>query len=215
MEKRNGAPWSRDEVILAMDAYKSGASPNKTDPVVLALSNLTGRTPSSVALKLANMRSIDRGKGGMPHIGPLDSMVWKEFDGRVQRLHELAEQIKSEFLSGKAGSQAKHFSSAKERNEWIRYRVEEGFRISPLERGIWRLGKGPTELRINIVCSPRGWFHVGSSFLASSAPKVDFFVFICGDSTKFYSIPVSKMIELAKETILLVSKQCLFSTLLA
>ena len=57
---------------------------NNHSPEVIALANLIGRTPSSIAMKLANLASFDpslkaRGISGQTNASKLDREIWNEF----------------------------------------------------------------------------------------------------------------------------------------
>ncbi len=87
-------PWSRDELILAMNLYLAEGLLDDTDPRVTDLSaRLQGlgvhaqvpdparfRNPNGVALKLANFASLDPAHAGvgMRSIGKGDREVWDE-----------------------------------------------------------------------------------------------------------------------------------------
>jgi predicted HNH restriction endonuclease len=90
-------PWSRDELILALDLYMRhrASPPGKTHPEVVQLSRLLNtlgarlhpraleryRNPSGVYLKLMNFRRLDpeytrTGKVGMTHGNADEPEVW-------------------------------------------------------------------------------------------------------------------------------------------
>jgi len=108
-------PWTRDELILALDLYMRHRSspPGKTHAEVIALSNLLnviGRTfghhdlrdyrnPNGVALKLMNFRRLDpeytsTGKVGMTHGNSDEERVWRLFATNPERLRTVAEAIR-------------------------------------------------------------------------------------------------------------------------
>ena len=109
--KRN-PPWSRDELILALDLYRrhDGRDPGDTHPDVVALSALlremaggsglaTFRNANGVAMKLMNFRSLDtnftRGGGkGLNAASKLDKAVWTEFSTDRQALAVAAELLR-------------------------------------------------------------------------------------------------------------------------
>lgn len=89
-------PWTRDELILALDLYYSIAPGqfHKHNPHVIALSqrlasipgqegetrNDNYRSPAGVAMKLANLMYFDPDyPGGLPAGSKLDREVWDEF----------------------------------------------------------------------------------------------------------------------------------------
>lgn len=78
--------WSREELILAINLYNKlpFGKMHKANPDIIALAQLIGRTPSSIALKLGNLASLDpslaeRGIRGAENSSKLDRAVWNEF----------------------------------------------------------------------------------------------------------------------------------------
>lgn len=89
-ERRN---WTREELILAFNLYCKipFGQYNHRNSEVIALANIIGRTPSSVAFKLGNFASLDpyhqaRGIGGLPNIGKLDKEIYSEFSNNWDEL---------------------------------------------------------------------------------------------------------------------------------
>lgn len=112
---RNG-PWSRDELILALDLYTNNPAspPGKASSAVVELSQLldqlgsltgatktsTYRNPNGVYLKMMNLRAIDpaftqQGKVGMSSIGRLEQEVWDEFTGKREELRQAAALVRA------------------------------------------------------------------------------------------------------------------------
>ena len=105
--------WHRDEIILALDLY-SRLKPGQitaTNPAIKELSVILNRlpihdvrpdeakfrNPNGVSLKLSNFLAIDdsyHGKG-MQSFSKLDEKVFKEFQFNEERLHQLANRIKT------------------------------------------------------------------------------------------------------------------------
>ena len=77
-------PWTMDETLRAFALYLSLTKRERNDkanPHILELSRQTGRTPSSVYMKLANIsaydpNTIEEGNVGLPHGGKKDAEVW-------------------------------------------------------------------------------------------------------------------------------------------
>jgi 5-methylcytosine-specific restriction protein A len=109
---RRNPPWSRDELILALDLYFGlGASrvarlsPSSREIVALSkyLRSLplhidrgnrrTFRNPNAVCMKLFNFMRFD-GKPGLPKGGQAERELWREFAGDPDRLHETAQAIR-------------------------------------------------------------------------------------------------------------------------
>lgn len=108
-EARRNPPWSRDELILALDLYMRHrpSFPDDKHPEVIALSQLlnelattaTGnasfRNPNGVAMKLMNFRRLDpdqQGRG-LPGGGKREEDVWAVFSTDLARLRSTAAAI--------------------------------------------------------------------------------------------------------------------------
>ena len=68
--------WTREELILAFNLYLKieFGKTHKSNPQVIDLANVIGRTPSSVGMRLGNFASLDpyhqqRGIGGLKNSG--------------------------------------------------------------------------------------------------------------------------------------------------
>jgi putative restriction endonuclease len=120
--KQHQQLWTRDELILAINLYCKlpFGQMHKTNPKVMELANMIGRTHSSVALKLGNFASLDptlkaRGIKGADHSSKLDKIVWAEFYNnwedaayeselllnRIQRRTNLIPEVEPDLLEGK------------------------------------------------------------------------------------------------------------------
>ncbi len=81
--------WTREQLLrtLALYCQIPFGKMHARNPVVIALANAIGRTPSAVALKLVNFASLDpelreRGVGGMGNTAAADRDIWNEFFGK-------------------------------------------------------------------------------------------------------------------------------------
>ena len=79
--------WNRDELILAFNLYckLTFGRMHSRNPEIIALAGIIDRTPSAVALKLANFASLDpelqaRGIKGQQNVSKLDREIWNEFN---------------------------------------------------------------------------------------------------------------------------------------
>lgn len=109
-------PWTRDELILALDLYLTPFNPplGKQSPEILALSELLGRmaavvgrsaddhyrNANGVYMKLMNFRRFDpafttAGKVGLTRGNKLEAVVWEEFARDRPRLHATAWTIRA------------------------------------------------------------------------------------------------------------------------
>jgi 5-methylcytosine-specific restriction protein A len=112
MPPRNAA-WTRDELILALDAYfrprPSHFSPNH--PIVISLSEELNKLPThairpdderfrnrnSVYMKLSNFLRFDDSYAGsgLTHGGKLEAEVWGDFASDTVRLRTVATAIRA------------------------------------------------------------------------------------------------------------------------
>lgn len=111
-------PWTREELILALDVYFRFPTTNKNHPEIHRLSDLLNslpihtqtdrehnfRNPSGVYMKLMNFRHLDPNHSGegLKSISRLDRVVWEEFSGDKNELSHTAEAIKRAYWAGEA-----------------------------------------------------------------------------------------------------------------
>ena len=100
MENRNGTKWNRSETILAFDLYCKTpyAKISKSNPEIIELAQLLGRTPSSVGLKMANLAACDpevikKNLHGMSNGSKLDKEIFEEFSADWEALAFEAQKI--------------------------------------------------------------------------------------------------------------------------
>ena len=93
--------WSREELILAMNLYCQlpFGRLHKGTPEIIELANAIGRTPSSVAMKLSNLASLDpvhreRGVKGLSSASNMDRKIWGEFHDNWEELAAESESLR-------------------------------------------------------------------------------------------------------------------------
>lgn len=86
MVEKYGQKWSEEETILAFYLYCQVpfSKITKTNPDIIRLAKILGRTPSSVGLKMANLAHFDpelrrRNRTGMSNASKLDEAVANRF----------------------------------------------------------------------------------------------------------------------------------------
>lgn len=96
--------WTRDELILAINLYYRlpFGRLHRTNPEVIHLANLIGRTPNSIAYKLVNFASLDpslkaRGIKGAVNTSKLDEEIWNEFFTRLDEVSFESEKLLARF----------------------------------------------------------------------------------------------------------------------
>lgn len=106
-------PWSRDELILALDVYLQHRTspPGKTSQEIAELSGMLNRLApqlhsekydryrnvNGVYMKLMNFRRLDAEYGtgkGLQHGAQLEEVVWEEFSVDLPHCHKTAETIR-------------------------------------------------------------------------------------------------------------------------
>lgn len=117
-------PWSREELILALDLYYKfgGRIPDTSDPDVIGLAAMladltvfkadadarAGRSKASIIFKLSNLRSLDpkaraEGKVGFQNVATADKNIWNEFANNREALSKAAAEIKTSLIQARNG----------------------------------------------------------------------------------------------------------------
>ncbi len=83
MRKTIRKPWTRKELILAINLYCKTpfGKIHIRNPEIIELAKQLGRTPGAVSYKLANFASLDPSlsRKGASHSSKLDQEIWNEF----------------------------------------------------------------------------------------------------------------------------------------
>lgn len=129
--------WSREELILAINLYCKlpFGKMHKTNAAIVALAELIGRTPSSVALKLGNFASFDpklkaRGIKGAANASKLDKAIWDEFynnwDNALLQSEALLAQKQHSTIEEINGLALEHLpKDGKEKERFVKTRVNQ------------------------------------------------------------------------------------------
>lgn len=142
---RTGKNWSREETILAFELYcripfgKIG----QNNPDIIALANIIGRTPGSVALKMHNLAHFDpelrkRNVSAMSHGSKLDFIIFQEFVNDWEGLSYQAQIIRAEMQGIPVGNILKmddvpHLPAGLTHDQIVKARVGQYFfRLSVL-----------------------------------------------------------------------------------
>lgn len=111
-----------------------------TDPDVIKLANSIGRTPTSVAYKLANFISVDPGSNrrGFEHISKTDRKIWNAYQDDLESLESIYELM----LSG---------SSTAEEVLHEERMIDEGDFHIPDSTGVAPIRAGKEKIRLNAL----------------------------------------------------------------
>jgi putative restriction endonuclease len=100
MPRASGVRWTREHALIALNLY--GKLPfgrfDKGNSVIIDVASRMGRTPSSLAMKLSNLASLDpvqkaRGIKGLSGASQQDREMWKEFHTNLNKLAPESEQL--------------------------------------------------------------------------------------------------------------------------
>jgi hypothetical protein len=100
--------WSRDELLVAFKLYcvlPFGKFHSK-NPEIIKYSHLIGRTPSSLAMKLSNLASLDpviisSGRKGLTSASSMDKAMWQEMTNDWESFFVLIENAENIFKKDK------------------------------------------------------------------------------------------------------------------
>lgn len=140
MGRSTGKPWTREEVILAINLYCKipFGTIHHRNPKIIALAELLGRTPGSVSYKLANLAGIDPAlaRKGASNCSKLDRAVWEAFfaDWDAMAFESeclLAEKTSSQELQSAALERPDHYDAelpaGTTRDAVVKQRVNQNF----------------------------------------------------------------------------------------
>jgi putative restriction endonuclease len=131
--------WIKDELLLAMNLYCKlpFGRMHARNPDIIALSSLLGRTPSSLAMKLVNLASLDpvhqaRGVSGLKGVAALDREVWSAFEQDWDGMAFASEQLLAErrgvgLVESAEIAEVDLPRQGKERERMVRQRVNQNF----------------------------------------------------------------------------------------
>jgi putative restriction endonuclease len=137
--KKGQTPWSREELILAVNLYCQTpfGKLHSRNPEIIQFANLIGRTPNSVAYKLVNLASLDptlkiRGIKGASNTSRLDKQIWAEFFENLEELSFQSEILKANFQKSKiettpTGSDIDFPEEGKTRDQMVKARLQQSF----------------------------------------------------------------------------------------
>lgn len=91
-------PWSHDDLVIACGLYFTlpFGQMHSRNPKIIHVARLLGRTPSSLAMKLVNLASLDpdhqaRGVRGLAGHSRGDQQIWAEFHDNWEKFAVLSE----------------------------------------------------------------------------------------------------------------------------
>jgi hypothetical protein len=104
-----GSNWTWEETLVAFRLYcrTPFGKLHQHNPVIVALADLLGRTPSAVAMKACNFASLDpvqraRGIKGLSNRSRFESILWEQFHADSEAVATEAEEAYERITSGEA-----------------------------------------------------------------------------------------------------------------
>lgn len=99
--------WTYNEVMLALYAYCHVPfnKANNSNPWIVKIANVIGRSPAAVKMKIGNLGAFDpflrsQGKVGLLNTSKIDEEVWNDYNGHWDKLAFDAENILSQYGVG-------------------------------------------------------------------------------------------------------------------
>lgn len=139
MSSTNHRLWSREQLIIAFNLYCKipFGRIDQTNPAIIALADVLGRTPAAVAWKLANFARLDpslkaRGVKGASHGSKGEVEVWDEFNNNWDSLAFESERLLAQ-LTNQSVEELNELNEAelpkegKERERVVKVRVNQRF----------------------------------------------------------------------------------------
>ncbi|MBK0404876.1 HNH endonuclease [Adhaeribacter sp. BT258] len=137
--KEGQSLWTREELILAINLYCKlpFGKLHSTNPEIIKLARLIGRTPGSIAFKLVNFASLDpslqaRGIKGASNASKLDKEIWNEFYQHWDILPFESEKLLAQFEHSTVEEinnieEEELPKEGKEREQLVKVRVNQNF----------------------------------------------------------------------------------------
>lgn len=95
--KEGQSLWTKEQLTLAINLYTklTFGSMHQTNPDIIELANIIGRSPGAVAYKLVNFASLDPRlkQKGMENVSKLDKQVWQEYMQNWDELYIEGEEL--------------------------------------------------------------------------------------------------------------------------
>ena len=131
--------WNREELILAINLYCKTpfGRLHKTNPDIVELATLIGRTSSALTWKLVNFASFDpslqaRGIKGAQNSSKLDKEIWEEFFNNLENLAFESEMLLYKLKHEEMPVEEEEFKEGREKERTVKTRVNQSFFRSTL-----------------------------------------------------------------------------------
>jgi len=130
--------WTREQTIVAFNLYCKipFQKASSTNPDIVRIARIIGRSPNSVKMKIGNFGSFDpelkkKGIVGLANASALDKEIWDEFNGNWEKLAFESEKLIAEFsqknLEQIINVDLDNLPVGKERERIVKTRVNQSF----------------------------------------------------------------------------------------
>ena len=130
--------WTREQTIIAFNLYCKipFQKASSTNPDIVRIAKIIGRSPNSVKMKIGNFGSFDpelkkKGIVGLANTSALDKEIWDEFNGDWEKLAFESERLIAEFskknLEQIIDIDLDNLPVGKERERIVKTRVNQSF----------------------------------------------------------------------------------------
>lgn len=128
--------WTQDELLIALGLYCKlpFGQFHQGQPLILQVAEHLGRSPSSVAMKLSNLASLDpvitgSGRKGLASASALDREMWQVFTENTAEMMPEAEAALEAVLSGKSNPEAQPKTRFEEVDHFGEVKVRRGQKL--------------------------------------------------------------------------------------
>ena len=130
--------WTREETIVAFNLYCKipFKSSSKTHPLIIKYSQILGRSPSALNMKIGNIGRLDpdlkkQGITGLAHGAKIEEDIWNEFYNNTDLLafesEKIIAQLSNQSIEDYTAIQIDDLPQGIERSAIIKQRVNQSF----------------------------------------------------------------------------------------
>ncbi len=130
--------WTKEQTIVAFNLYCKipFQKASSTNPDIVRIAKIIGRSPNSVKMKIGNFGSFDpelkrKGIVGLANASALDKEVWDEFNGDWEKLAFESERLIAEFshqnIEQVSGIDLSNLPIGESKERLVKTRVNQNF----------------------------------------------------------------------------------------
>ena len=131
--------WTKEQTIIAFNLYCKipFRKATSTNPEIMHIAKIIGRSPNSVKMKIGNFGSFDpelkrRGIVGLANASILDKEVWDEFNGNWEKLILESERLivkfsKQQDIEKQAIIDLNNIPVGKSKKRFVKTRINQNF----------------------------------------------------------------------------------------